>query len=343
MIRIPMRVLVALGLFVFFPAPPSTRADLLVVEPFDNRVVRYSDAGNYLGNFTSALPSSGFPFSYQLGGIALSPQGDVLIASQVTHQVLKFDGMTGASKGIFSSYFAPGGPGGMTFGPDGDLYVVGAIPGLSTLTAGVMRFDGMTGAFKGMFASSPAFDEAFFVDDAFGLAFGPGGDLFVSMYDRVLRFDGATGAVKDDFASNLLYAAGLTIGPGGDLFVAESRVEFGLVSRFDGASGEPEGTFATMDGIRISQGTFLPSFPSGLAFGPGGDLFVADRNTSRILRFDGVTGASEGVFATQEVDHPTYLLFIPSAVSAVPEPSSLALVATGAGAIGLLLRRRAVR
>jgi MYXO-CTERM domain-containing protein len=40
------------------------------------------------------------------------------------------------------------------------------------------------------------------------------------------------------------------------------------------------------------------SLPQGIVFAPNGDLLVANYNTSEILRFDGVTHAYDGVFAS---------------------------------------------
>jgi len=70
------------------------------------------------------------------------------------------------------------------------------------------------------------------------------------------------------------------------------------------------------------------------------DLFFASRGgDNKILRFDGVTGASKGVFASVAgPDAPNYLLFTPRAVH---EPSSLLLM--GLGALGMIfigVRRR---
>lgn len=38
--------------------------------------------------------------------------------------------------------------------------------------------------------------------------------------------------------------------------------------------------------------------PTSATFGPGGDLFVASFETDQVLRFDGATGAYEGIFVT---------------------------------------------
>jgi WD40 repeat protein len=50
--------------------------------------------------------------------------------------------------------------------------------------------------------------------------------------------------------------------------------------------------------------------PQSLAFGPSGDLFVTDGPSQSILRFDGITGASLGTFAS--VGGPRSLAFGPN-------------------------------
>lgn len=71
----------------------------------------------------------------------------------------------------------------------------------------------------------------------------------------------------------------MALGPDGDLYVAYQR---GAVRRFDGASGADRGWFvAPESGLR---------FASGLAWGPGGDLLVADAAADSVLRFDGIDG-----------------------------------------------------
>ena len=68
---------------------------------------------------------------------------DLLVSSYGTHQVLRYDSSTGAFLGAFVSEGSGGlfGPVGLTFGPDGNLYVSDEI------TSQVLRYDGSTGAF----------------------------------------------------------------------------------------------------------------------------------------------------------------------------------------------------
>ena len=59
------------------------------------------------------------------------------------------------------------------------------------------------------------------------------------------------------------------------------------VLRFDGETGAFEGTFASGGGLR---------FPSGLDYGPDGNLYVSSFYWSNILEYDGQTGQFLGTF-----------------------------------------------
>jgi hypothetical protein len=101
--------------------------------------------------------------------------------------------------------------------------------------------------------------------------------------------------------------------------------DFGKVVRFDPHTGAFKGVFA-------SHPPVTGMTPAGLTFGPGGDLFVGDKNADQVLRFDGTSGAYEGVFASGGgLDGPQYLLF-----ATIPKPAS----AFGPACAGLLLVRR---
>ena len=58
---------------------------------------------------------------------------------------------------------------------------------------------------------------------------------------------------------------------------------------YDATDGTTIGVFASGGGLAA---------PSGLAFGPGGDLYVSSTVTNDVKRFDGATGMFEGVFAS---------------------------------------------
>jgi streptogramin lyase len=164
-------------------------ADLLVM--VGNGVARYDEvSGAFLGAFAQGVSGTGLTFGHE---------GNLYVDDEVNGKVLRFNGHTFVSLGIFA--FGIDTPRGLTFGPDGNLYVS------SLFTASIVRFNGNTGAPLGTFATAPGlFPE--------GLVFGPNGNLYVSDESNgiVLRYNGTTGALIGTFASgpHLSFPAGLT-------------------------------------------------------------------------------------------------------------------------------------
>jgi sugar lactone lactonase YvrE len=189
--------------------------------------------------------------------------------------VLRYDLASGSAE-----TFADGGgldnPIGLTFGPDGDLYVG------SALTDQVLRYDGTSGVFLGVFAQGGG------LDDPRQVNFGPDGELYVAnaATNSILRFDGRTGAPLGTFASGggLNGPTSFTFGPDGDLYVGS--VLNNRIKRFDGRTGAFLGNFvaSSLNG------------PHDLAFGPDGALYVTNAFSTRIQRFDGESGAFLGSF-----------------------------------------------
>jgi ELWxxDGT repeat protein len=190
--------------------------------------------GAYLGKFvTDNLSQNGGLMNPQ--GIVFGPDGkgdgklDLYIASSFVNSsnndVKRYDGTTGQFLGEFVASGSDGlhHAAGLTFGPDGNLYVVsggwdGQNGGINGLAA-VLRYEGPAspdklppGTFLGIFVQPDSGG----LNSPFGLLFGPDGnadgrqDLYVSteLYQgaafnakkdtsAILRYDGATGSFID--------------------------------------------------------------------------------------------------------------------------------------------------
>ena len=216
--------------------------DLFVAARTTNDVLRYDgNTGAFLGTFVS--PGSGglnAPDS-----LAFGPDGDLYVTSTGFNggsgnypSVLRYDGTTGAFLGGF---VAPGSgglsfPHGLTFGPDGNLYVT------DVNNSDVLRYNGTTGAYMNTFV--PSGSGGLF--GATGLAFGPDGNLYVGSFssNNVLRYDGKTGAFLSTFTSGgtLSGPQGLQFGLDGNLYVASFNTN--EILRYNGTTGAFMNSFA---------------------------------------------------------------------------------------------------
>jgi len=212
-----------------------------------------------------------------LAFVAATPalgQEELLVTSRFSDQVLRYDAASGALLGVSAAGGGLDNPVGLTFGPDGDLYVA------SGDTNQVLRYDGASGAFRDVFVTA--------IEAPRQVNFGPDGHLHVSSGsgDVVLRFDGRSGAPLGASAAGggLDGPTSFTFGPAGDLFVGSVLTD--RVKRYDGRTGAFLGNFAAtrLDG------------PHDLAFGPDGHLYVTNAFAPRILRFDRERGTLIDVF-----------------------------------------------
>ncbi len=260
----------------------------------------------------------------------------LLVSRTGYDRVSRYSGFTGEYLGEFISSGCGGldGPWGITFGPDGNLYVASeetdtilcyngktgvfidefvtpSSPCPRTILFGsdgnlyiadecmdaVFRYNGQTGDFMGIFTSG------YNPDNAFGMAFGPDGNLYVTDDDpsgQVVRFNGTTGEFVDVFAVGLDSPSGLIFGPDGNLYVADRSLN--KIKRYNGQTGAFIDDFVTSGsgGLSNAEGTIL--------FGPDGNLYVASHNSGEILRYDGQTGDFIDEFAS--VADVTFFTFV---------------------------------
>jgi WD40 repeat protein len=266
-------------------------------------------------------------------GLTFGPDGKLYVCSSLfgPDRVLRFDPLTrepcpGPLGSLDSADFVPpddnrnGGlrdGRGLTFGPDGNLYV-------SSGTDEVLRYHGVTGIFLDPFVSRRAGG----MDDPTDLAFGPDGNLYVCCLrggtglseSQVLVFDGVTGCflralVRDDPGTPIDETGGLKEA-WGIAFDAQDRVYLtshlnNKVLRYDRVTGAVIDCFVQPNAGGLDR-------PFGLEFGPDGDLFVASNNTANsgfsddfILRYDGQTGVFKNVHVELPGGTATYLKFRP--------------------------------
>jgi hypothetical protein len=246
------------------------------------------------------------------------------VVSETGGSVLQYNASTGAFINTFATTAKFPGP--LAFGADGKLYV-----GVGDQ---VQQFDGTTGALIGTFASGHS------LSSVSGMAFDGSGNLFVGdgVTGVVDKFD-STGAFVSTFVSG---QAALVNGTGGLLFNGSTL----LVAATFGTGGPTWGNqILAFD----TAGTLLGNFasganlngPSGMAFGPDGNLYVLNYAGGSVVRYTSA-GAFVDTFIASGPGSMRGIAFVNDASlgggGSVPEPGTVALAA--AGLLGVLLLRK---
>ncbi len=189
---------------------------------------------------------------------------------------------------------------GMTYGPDGNLYVG------SFATNEILRYS-PSGEFLDAFVSSGS--GGLSTPSVGAVIFRPDGKLYVASRDNanVLRYDANTGEFLNVFvpsgSGGLAQIKGMTFGPDGHLYISSSATN--QILRYNGTTGAYLGAF-------VAAGSGGLSNPRSLTFAPDGMLYVANTNSNSVLRYNGSTGAFVSTFiptSSGGLNQPGDLLF----------------------------------
>lgn len=295
----------ALGLIPGAHSPKYSwffRDVLYVSDVKNNQVLRYDDQG-FVDVFIA--PGSGgldHPIDI-LRSVDGSGDGrrDIIVSSRGNMMsqgaVLWYDGLTGASLGVFASAPELNWPHDMKYGPDGNLYVIGI------RSDNVVRFDGRTGAFIDEFVASGSGG----IDAPHGMVFGPDAngdwrrDLYVGSRDtdEVMVYCGRTGDFIRVFVSagsgGLEKPHDLIFRFNGDLLVTSHTTDEVLLYR------RRSGDFVRAFVAAGSGGLARPhsmEFAIGQPGGPFFSLYVTSVMSDNVLRYNAFTGAFAGVAAS---------------------------------------------
>ncbi len=313
---------IAAGVVWFTPL--NTRADTIYVSDYGNgtgngRIIKFD------ANGTSSVFASGFDFP---AGLALDSTGNLFATA--------YYGVPTVSGGYRIEEFTPAGDGSVFVASRGGI----SLPGDTLYGPRGLAFDSFGNLYvanRGGYYISKIFPNGVgfpwasvsrtggFQPEA--LAFDSAGNLYATSYrlDRgctLEKFD-AFGNWLGTFANLGFSVEGLALDSEGNLYVSESSSD--TITKFT-VNGVGTVFADASDGL---------SSPRGLAFDSNGNLYVCNAHSIQEFTPNGVGST----FATTGAYSPYYAIAIQP--SPVPEPSTWAMLAAGAGFLFALRRRNA--
>ena len=279
-----------------------TSGKVFVCDTWNNRILRFASLAAFkagtapesvLGQPNFTLTDSGTTRSRMSKpeGITVDSTGTLWVADYTNHRVLRFD--NASSKSIGAN--ADG-----VLGPS-DYTTVNPALSQSDMK---FPFDVAVDSNGTLWVSDRGNNRVLRYDNAAGKANGA-------------NADGVLGQVDFDSDGTILSAAGLNDPEGmwmandGDLWVSDAGNH--RILRYANAAGKGDG--ANADGVLgqagfITNSSATTSFqlksPSGLMIDSIGDLWVADTDNYRVLRFDNVSGKGDGAPADTVFGQPDF-------------------------------------
>ncbi|TWU35312.1 NHL repeat protein [Novipirellula aureliae] len=316
----------------------SSQAAILTTGYFSGTVEKFDEVTGAQTTFATFQP-----FTDGLSGIAYNPLNNrVYVSASNSGRIYMLNAQTGQDLGTFevgvngtSPLGGPAGPGGVAVGPTGNVYV-------TDLGANQVRVydSNFTNLSNPGIITIPDPDELNIVTSGVGV--DAGGNVYISTLENgIFRYDGVS---VNSFNSNTLASAQIAIDASDNVYVGHGLAQASSVLEIDSLGNDsPFLTVAAADIGGAENG--LGMSPSGVAIDENGDFIVAvlgNVNPFRdaeeiggLLRYDS-SGNLKDAIATNTAAFSSVTI-VPSAV---PEPSSFALLLTAVGVTSLFRRRR---